>query len=436
VSCPTACQINPKQTGLVLTNFLENQAILNPESCGSFNHALPNDSFKLLYHTKDFNSPSKNRDVVTIQGGAIIPDADFDQTKFGWNIEIDNENDTGYCIISPNVIAGPYSKVELESCIQDLEFTCYRIETEANQTEALFSPAEAADTCPCFDVADVSRLENMLRNEDYDPTFVVDLYKSCKDPEENDGLPYGIHTKPMSRFNTNKGSMNKWQVGLAVDSYSVGIDLAQNQCFKDSASNALTTGEFDACFSAIDHVCSNVETLTRRPTCEDDPKYTFRNDTVSTCENMFPYDLGPKTKQRRCQRYDNVFDTLVLQKCRKSCEACTCARSDNSDFGYNGQSDYNCEWIASHDNKNSLCSDVDVAANCPITCKTDCCRDNRDFAFKLKKRIRKKYGIQGFRGMMGCDDIGNSNWMNVCQDKNVAKNCPFTCRKCVIQPRL
>ena len=373
---------------------------------------------------------------MTIQGGAIIPDADFDQTKFGWNIEIDNENDTGYCIISPNVIAGPYSKVELESCIQDLEFTCYRIETEANQTEALFSPAEAADTCPCFDVADVSRLENMLRNEDYDPTFVVDLYKSCKDPEENDGLPYGIHTKPMSRFNTNKGSMNKWQVGLAVDSYSVGIDLAQNQCFKDSASNALTTGEFDACFSAIDHVCSNVETLTRRPTCEDDPKYTFRNDTVSTCENMFPYDLGPKTKQRRCQRYDNVFDTLVLQKCRKSCEACTCARSDNSDFGYNGQSDYNCEWIASHDNKNSLCSDVDVAVNCPITCKTDCCRDNRDFAFKLKKRIRKKYGIQGFRGMMGCDDIGNSNWMNVCQDKNVAKNCPFTCRKCVIQPRL
>ena len=105
----------------------------------------------------------------------------FNQTLFGWQIEIDSELKLGSCLIYPGAIAGPFPQAEMEACIDTLNLACYK--------------AQTATTCPCFSTENISNFVNKLNSTIYNPSFVLDLDKSCKDEEMNEGLPYGLYTK-------------------------------------------------------------------------------------------------------------------------------------------------------------------------------------------------------------------------------------------------
>ena len=440
--CPSECNIDRLNLDLATKKIMNGNAKFASGSCQSFNHTSPSASFSFQYIDeeweilKDERARSLDDDLgVPIHRrtqsiadsagppGAMIPHEDFDQTLFGWRIEISNERKEGSCFIAPNGISGPHPQAELEDCIHQLELACY------------LSTQVPAATCPCM--ADVSSIEANLRNERFDPEFVLDLHKSCKDPEENNGLPYGLYTKPGNDdWSYNRGATNILQFG--IDKASDSSNTEDRKCYGRSFSPTLSADEHGACVTITEQMCERVKTLAPSSLCEDDDDFMYASKPWATCSRMTNNKLGQTKQRRNCERYDEDTDSFVFQKCRKSCQSCICSTTDSTTFRYNGQEDYTCEWIAikSDEEIAAYCQDNDVAAQCKRTCRTDCCKNNTNFSFKGQSdesnRVRK--GGRNFRKT--CDDIGNTNWTELCQKKRIALNCPMKCRRCPIQPRI
>ncbi len=448
-ACPKQCLIQSRING-VLNQIKFNGAILSEDSCGTFNHTLSYDVFHFNYHYPENNSdPNKvHRMLQSLEGGGPItippvepgsggmpPGDGFKQTNFGWNIEISNDADEGYCIIQPNGIVGPFAKGALMTCIHELEFACYRVETEP--------PVTKENACPCFDLAEVESIQKSLQAIDVNQfeetgTYeaakplrpILDLVKSCKEPGDNNDLPYGIYYKN-SKESIVRGETHTVQIGVK---FVPDDGETQTKCYEGSASPFLTDAQQSSCIELVDNLCGSLKTMPNRYSCSDDTEFRRKNNTWASCENIFSDvdNLGSEERERICNKYDKDASAFVFEKCRKSCRKCTC--SDSASFAFNGQEAYGCRWLAklSNDERETLCQDDDVATSCPIACRTGCCQ-NKDTFFKVKADGRG--GKKRKRNRITCDDIGNSNWKEMCQSKRIARNCPMKCRKCFIQPR-
>jgi hypothetical protein len=397
-----------------------------------FNHAAPSDIFNFNYNYPNENGSRKLQSLESEGGPNFIPPAiDFEQTKFGWTIEISNETNEGYCRYLPDAILGPYSKGELMSCVYKLEYLCYRVKTEP--------PVSKEDACPCFSLEDVAATQASLR--EIGPSKpIVDVVKSCKEPDENSGLPFGIHFKN-SKEAIRRGETHT--VSAAVTLYP-DVGESQNKCYNGSTSSFLTTGQQKTCLALASYMCESIKTSTPSKACSDDTEYLHVGKKWHSCENKFSpsRNLDPEEQRKICNKFDKTSGKFLFQHCRKSCQSCTC--NDDPDFRINGQEDYTCKWLwsLSPEQREPLCQDDDVATRCPTSCYDSCCKDSETFSFKPKTRKyrRKRHGrgtkSSDEKNWMTCNSIGNSNWNELCQSKNVARNCPMTCRRCFIQPRM
>lgn len=423
-------------------------------SCGTFNHTLSYDVFRFNYQYPDDNSDpnqvhrmlqslGEGGNTITVPpnepgSGGIPPGDGFKQTKFGWNIEISNDTGEGYCIIKPNGIVGPFAKEALMTCIHELEFACYRIETEP--------PVTTETACPCFDLAEVESIQNSLRAVDVNqseetgadeaakPSMpILDLVKSCKEPGDNNDLPYGIYYKNREE-SIVRGETHTVQMGVK---FVPEEGETQTKCYKGSASPFLTDAQQSSCIELVDYVCGSLKTMPNRYSCSDDTEFRRKKNTWASCENIFSpvNNLSSEEKDKICNKYDHDAGVFVFEKCRKSCRKCTCF--DSPSFAFNGQEAYGCRWVATlpREQRKPLCQDDDVATSCPIACRTGCCQDND--LFLIRRKSDGRGGKKGDRKLqkMTCDDIGNNNWREKCQSRGIARNCPMKCRKCFVQPR-
>lgn len=142
--------------------------------------------------------------------------------------------------------------------------------------------------------------------------------------------------------------------------------------------------ELDECINELESACGEISKKETAPLLPLDP----------TCENAADFQCD-SIDSNECNRYDTDTGKFVFEHCRKSCQKCTCTRNDDG--------------------------------------ARSCCRDDPNFVFKMRiEKLRKK------RTEMRCKDIGNNpdEWMDLCSNmKNVARNCPMKCRKCIIQLR-
>lgn len=392
-------------------------------------------NFKFTYKVNkddDMEDPHGNKVHRRVQSidseqkpGTINPPDGFVQETFGWVIETDPIEKVGTCLTKPNAMSSPFPQLNLRTCISDLEFACFKI------NESM---------CPCYDDRTIANTEAMLKKQSYDPNFVLDMNKSCKDPSANNGLPYGLYTKPTQDHSDDYADFARYPgLRFGVQKNMGTHDV--NECYDgtDIAYPELNSIQHSDCINLVQSVCDRLNiSPTQNSHCQDEPDYKHMDKAWKTCEKL----TSTKWKQRKnCKKYDDMeTKKLVLQKCRKSCQSCTCV--DRSDFYYNGQEDYNCTSLQNlaRGEKKQFCSDEDVAINCPVTCNTKCCMDDPKFKFKVRRYKIKKDDDRHQRNLhrwkvMRCKDIGQSEWRDICKRRRIAARCPMTCRKCLIQPR-
>jgi len=315
---------------------------------------------------------------------------------------------------------------------------------------------ESQATCPCFDMEQVYKFETRLKKEKYDQKFVLDLYKSCKDPETNNGLPFGLYTKPSRRnsithpglwrqFKEGYSSMNPVKFGIDIGQSGDGSEDNMNKCYHGSTSLTISTAEQVGCTTMINRICSKIQTLDKNPSCQDDTIFRLKSMSWASCDRIVGNQFGKKSIKKNCNKYDEATDKFVFQHCRKSCQSCTCTSRDDSNYTYNGQSNFTCEWISSlpKDEQKSYCKDDDVSKYCSSTCNTKCCQNKSKFRFNLNNKNENGMNPKNDDGTRegrrrkrhSCNDIGNANWEDVCKSKKISRRCPMTCRRCAIQPK-
>ena len=340
----------------------------------------------------------------------------FNQTLFGWQIEIDSELKLGSCLIYPGAIAGPFPQAEMEACIDTLNLACYK--------------AQTATTCPCFSTENISNFVNKLNSTIYNPSFVLDLDKSCKDEEMNEGLPYGLYTK--------KDRYEYQDIKTLQFAADVNNNKMMNRCHRYSQAPQIvpSSQQHEDCVSKLNDVCSSLKILPKEKLCNDEEDYTYKSKWWATC-NRIANNHMPRWKQHRnCNRFDYKTGKYVFEHCRKSCQSCKCRTSDDPDFRFNGIEERTCTWIAnlSKKVKADFCQDIDVATKCQNACGKGCCKDNTNIRFKIKRKSPDNGRNQILR--LSCSDIGNREWVDLCKKKKVARFCPMKCRRCLIQPRM
>jgi hypothetical protein len=419
--CPSQCNIDLAKLNNITGEIISNKASLQDGSCVKSNSGVNSKfTFKYKFEVDDEVDQTSRRAqsltddpmVINKPPRGINPHPNHTQSVFGWHIET-HANKTGSCLTAPNNKQGPFSAEAMETCMFKLDFACYRIQQS---------------TCPCYDIDDVVDIEAKLRSQIYDPDFVLDLKKSCKDPNKNGGLPFGLYKK-------QNGKSSKITLGVSINKEKEMMD--KNKCYsKNNDMARLSLDQQKQCVSLMEFICSGIKKLPKPDkTCKDDPEYKYKNKPKRTCA----YLMDTKRKRNRnCQKYDPMTGKLVFQHCRESCEKCTCRNSDNSDFYFNGQANMNCQWIKilEKNEKEMFCKDDDVAKYCPSACgkpNAKCCKNDSDFSFFLKRRgtITQRKMM-----MMKCGDIGNANYKEICNMKRVALRCPMACLRCFIQPRI
>lgn len=421
--CPSECNIDLSQIGTITSGINNKEISLSSDSCKPIDHFASSNTFKFHYKADGLRSNddnlvhrrTQNIDEPNAGAGSVPPHPRFNQTFYGWSIEINNDSNMGSCLIAPNGIVGPFSRAEMESCIHVLDFACYNVLRRR--------------TCPCFEADNISHFVKNLKNPNYDPDFVLDLRKSCKVPTGINSLPFGLYTK-QGRYKDDDA--NTLQLGVDIN-----LNKMTNRCYMGSDSSQVTAAQHSDCFSQLDSICSELKTLTVSNSCEDEENYNYKSQSWKTCHKMVN-NHGPKWKvDRNCNRFDDQTGKYVFQHCRKSCQACSCRSTDNSDYRFNGQKEYSCEWIRnmSDEGRADYCQDVDVATNCQKACGKGCCKDSSNFRFRMTMPNRN-----GYRGLhrierWGCQDINNAEWTDLCKQKKIAVNCPMKCRKCFMQPR-
>lgn len=433
--CPRECGIDSiEQIGDITNKIINGDASLMNGSCGENDPTNPNSIWEFQYsiegknEEKDPMGDKAHRHLQSISGApggpnGMIPPPDFEQTEFGWRFEYFTDTETnekmGTCRKKPGIISGPHSQENLNTCINKFSLACSQI---------------GQSGCPCYSLDYISAFKANLREKKYDPETVLDLEKSCKDPKDNNGLPFGLYTKERV-----PGQSQHYKKPLDLNNSNIvkGVDLDVKTCHDgaDALFGDLSTYQHNSCISTMEYICAELKTLKKQDTsCQDDTDYKFKPG--KTCEKLISTNLR---QRRNCGKYDWKTKKFVFQHCRKSCQSCTC--SDNVDFAYNGQEDYTCEWIDDNEEKESFCKDPYVAENCKATCNSKCCQDSSTFKFRMRLDKYNNTYRKGARELRrkkkyGCDYIGQNEWMDICKSKKVARNCPMKCRKCFIQPRM
>mmetsp|Transcript_9327 Transcript_9327/g.11803 ORF Transcript_9327/g.11803 Transcript_9327/m.11803 type:complete len:449 (-) Transcript_9327:732-2078(-) len=393
-SCPSECA--PTQSldhakELILTN----QAVMTNDSCNAKRSGEI--SIKFQYITSPITIlGSESTEDSSLAGGPSIPNPGTDITEFifGHSLETNEKSESGYCIDLPDVIHGPFPIEQLQACTSRMEAYCEDIETSM---------------CPCFEYQQIRFIEKQIVG---DARFVLDMNLSCKLPELNHSLPYGIYRKAFKN--------------QELPTLIAGTDVRADKMFPPYYGNCfqktimgpeMTKDQARNCIGLVDYICKSLKPLPVEK-CSDEPTYAKNRIDDRTCSALFPQDfLSDNSTQRRCGKTDYFPGKMVSEHCRKSCGSCTC--TDDTDFYFNGQADRGCDWIADHP---EYCEDYDVARFCKQTCGTPCCRDNYDFRFEYNKK-------SGYR----CELLQNI-WEDACKDDEIAQNCPMSCRKCEIQP--
>lgn len=379
--------------------------------------------------------------------GRMPPIDGFNQTIYGWRIEGSNDLLEGSCFTAPNIIAGPFPHVNLTSCVHDLEFACFRITNELIRREN--------QQCPCFDEDVMASIKRRMMSRIYDPDFQIDMNLSCKSPQQNNGLPYGLYTKPNGIKNKMYGSTFRLGVDISLDD-STELNNVTNKCYykDDHQEPMLTVPQHTQCVSLMQNLCLFVNQIfkpaeppaqppKKQPnpsSCSDNVDFRYKG---KSCENMFGNASRRKTRRktrRACKKYDYDTKKFVFQHCRESCRMCTCR--DKSDFYLNDVPEYSCSWLSKLEpqEKRSLCYRKEVAENCVVTCESKCCKNSPNFSYYKKVEYGQEYKNKKARNhykwdKRTCADVNNANWIEECKTKSVAINCPMICRKCFIQPR-
>lgn len=431
-TCPRECNINSSALNSISTHLITgDEYTLHKDSCQPYDPNTSGSTFKFLYTIKGYYDDvgiwrrTQNIEEEVEEGLAKYPDDDppnrippipeFNQTLFGWRIEIDSEKKLGSCYIIPGAIGGPFPQAEVEACINDLNLACHRVQT--------------SKTCPCFNSKDLSTFMDKLNSTDYDPSFVLDLEKSCKEEDENNGLPYGLYTKK-DRYQYQ--DINTLQFGADVNNNKM-----MDRCHRNSELPQITSsGQHADCVSKINDVCSKLKILPKNQSCSDEENYEYKSKRGKTCNFMVNNHLPKWKVHRNCNRYDYNTGKYVSQHCRKSCHSCSCRATDDPDFRFNGMEERSCAWIASlsFDEKDNFCQDNDLATKCQNACGKRCCQDTPHIRFRIKRRSPVDGRNQIKR--LSCEEIGNAEWTDLCKHKKVARYCPMKCRLCSNQPRM
>ncbi len=420
--CPKECNINPALLDVAVQKIADGEAFLVNNSCEKkVNDSL---SFNFQYSTEDeIRRRDQFIDTDLAPPSFMPPMEGFEQTMFGWNLELsqDDKFGEGYCITFPQVIQGPFPYGNLKSCIHELEFACSRIKQ---------------NDCPCFNEKDMKAIKMKLMKKMFDPDFQVDFDLSCKSPSENNGFPFGLYTKAHKSYDDLYGSTLR--AGVDMDGTMFPDRKLMNKCHYNYLSEKeaqLSISQHEKCVPLIEDLCDFMKDIfpqlqtPAKPLCSDDETFRYKQKAWKSCKNMVENASGRK-KKRRCKKFDEESQKYIFQHCRKSCGMCSC--TDNIDFTYGGQSEYNCEWINSLNpmEKAEKCSIQEIKENCVASCDGKCCANSRRFSYWK----RDQYSMYGWR-RNSCGDISNSNWREECKNKNIAWNCPMICRKCIIQPK-
>jgi hypothetical protein len=430
-TCPRECNINMSVLNSISTNLIiGDEYTLHKDSCQPSEPNTSGSTFKFLYTIKGYYDDvgiwrrTQNVAEDVEEGLAkypnkpneIPPHPKFNQTLFGWRIEIDKEKKLGSCYIVPGAIGGPFPQADVEACIDDLNLACYRVKTST--------------TCPCFNTKDLSNFMDKLNSTDYDPSFVLDMDKSCKDEGENNGLPYGLYTKK-DRYEYE--DIKTLQFGTDVNNKKM-----MDRCHRNSRAPQIISSsrQHGDCVSKINDVCSKLKILPKDQSCSDEENYEYKSKKVKTCNRIVNNHLPRWKVYRNCNRYDYNTSKFVSQHCRKSCHSCTCRTTDDPHFRFNGMEERSCAWVASLSNgeKDDFCQDNDVATKCQNACGKGCCQDTPHIRFTIKSKSPVNGRNQIKR--MSCEEIGNMEWMDLCKQRKVARYCPMKCRLCSIQPRM
>mmetsp|Transcript_4121 Transcript_4121/g.4757 ORF Transcript_4121/g.4757 Transcript_4121/m.4757 type:complete len:466 (-) Transcript_4121:3421-4818(-) len=397
--------------------ILNNEVIMTDDSCTVDENGSIALKYRYIPSQPTTPTPKETSDgdiaAVPQPPGMINPNPDIDPWDFifGLSIEVDSANDYGVCVDLPDAIHGPFGSKEVEECTPIMQSYCDDIQ---------------ASMCPCFDIDTVLDLQKEIAD---DKSFVLDMSRSCKLPELNDDLPYGIYKK----------------VGVEGESFRIiGTDVLADKTlppYYGKCSNKtkrlfpdLTLDQSQHCIGLVDYICSSLKIELPVDECTDDKDFRMDDKEYKSCEIMFPKEVyddsytiqkNQNKKNRTCKKgaYKRSFyrrsNKFVFQYCRESCGTCSCG--DSPDYYYNGQADKGCDWLAQNP---ELCEDKDAAKFCKSACNSPCCRDDEEFEFEFNGRSGRK-----------CDSL-QSDWPEACaSDSDIPIYCPMSCRKCLIQPR-
>ena len=397
---------------------------------------------------------NRTRRVQTINRANMMPPIPgFNQTLFGWNIEPNQDDKEGYCITAPNQIAGPFPHANLTTCINHLQFACYNIEQHQ---------------CPCYDKDEIEGIKTRLMRRIFDPDFQIDMNLSCKNPQQNNGLPFGLYTQPNGLTNKMYGSTLRLGTDIKLASDTMFPNF-KNMCYEMDSHEAvrLTKPQHKICISLMETLCDFVEQIfapntppsaptaeapVTSPTkstppkvssCSDDVDFRYKGKSWASCPNLNTR-MSRRKRKRVCRKYDDDTQKYVFQHCRKSCQMCTCR--DDANFIFNNNPEYNCDWVSTLEGreKKSICANSDVNENCKVSCGSRCCRNSPTFKYWKELEYDHNDGYDGYGKRRNlnrwekwtCKNVTNANWKEECKNKKVAINCPMICRKCFIQPRL
>jgi len=353
-------------------------------------------------------------------GGPPPPGTDPKEFLHGWTVETFPSVELGSCAKTPGLKLGPYPIQQVQTCELFIHDECEMIKRAV---------------CPCFDSDKITSMKEKI--EGGDPKFVLDVEKSCKDPELNGGLPFGIYQRDVEivlnggrarslsepkKLYSGRASM------LFNDELKMGVGnnprSKKGECFdgSDKVYPQLDFFQLTHCENMMKSLCDSLELLPPSSDANADSgardEVDFVKDGKSgmTCEWM---TSTPKRKRKFCQRMNKQTRKHVFEHCRESCFAAPCV--DDSDYRFNGQKDQDCDWIASHQ---EYCVDERISKRyCIEACGTECCKDNDEFKFEY----------QGKKNLT-CNNVANlpkdSKGREVCDIPNIAVQCKMSCLKC------
>jgi len=365
------------------------------------------------------------KDVQAMQTMQTInPPPGADPKKFlrGWSVEAHLPSDLGQCNRLPMELLGPFPLKNINTCQMFIRDACTLLKRAM---------------CPCYDLDDIMKLRDKIAN---DPDFVLDMEKSCKDPNSNDGLPYGIYQKDVEITITqssltdrmhiyNVGGKQSYSSLTFKDELKFGVGVkgsGETVCHdgSDMARPDLDALQSTHCHSLMEYLCESLELSSgadrNNPTVPDrsadDESYRKNGREKQTCKFLTRTALR---KRRNCKKRDKNTGKLVFEHCRESCYAGSCV--DDGDFFFNGQKDKDCDWVAKN---KAYCVDDYVARSCVSACDTECCRDDPDFKFDHNLVTN-----------LSCRNISSVDEEGYCNRKRIANKCKMSCLKCLIEPR-